>query len=162
MPGVDGITANMLKLSSLAFRTKLTELVNEIIQEGEVPESLFIGKMTLIDKKEPSLLVGKKCPLCVTSVMLRLVTKILHARMDKVCEREGFYGKVQYGFRKGRSTSECVFMLLAAIRKAKKKKQVLTIAFFDIAKAYNSVNKETRLDWIWRQGQKLNLVSVLQ
>ena len=45
-PGVDGITANILKLSSLAFRTKLTELVNEIIQEGEVPESLLIGKMT--------------------------------------------------------------------------------------------------------------------
>ena len=160
-PGVDGITANMLKLSSLAFRTKLTELVNEIIQEGEVPESLLIGKMTLIDKKEPSLQVGKKRPLCVSSVMLNVITKILHTRMDKICEREGFYGEVQYGFRKGKSTSDCVFMLLAAIRKAKKKRQVLTIAFCDIAKAYDSVNREllyTKLDSIGFGGKIKRLI----
>ena len=39
--GVDGITSNMLKLFSLAFRTKLMDLVNDVLQFGEVPESLL-------------------------------------------------------------------------------------------------------------------------
>lgn len=52
--------------------------------------------------------------------------------MNKVCEAKGYYGTIQYGLRSGRSTSDCVFMLLAAIGKAKKKRQVISFAFSDI------------------------------
>ena len=100
---------------ALAFLTNL--------QEGKVPESLQTGKMTLIDKKKPSLLVSGKQPLTVSSVVLSIITKVIHSRMDPICEREGFYGPVQFGFRKGKSTSDCVFILLSAIRRAKKKNQ---------------------------------------
>ena len=49
---------------------------------------------------------------------------------------------VQYGFRKNRSTSDCIFILLAAFRRAKRKGQIIFIACCDIAKAYDSVNRE--------------------
>ena len=39
--------------------------------------------------------------------------------MEKVCEQEGLYGLLQYGFRKGKSTSDCAFVLLAAVQRAK-------------------------------------------
>ena len=80
-PGIDGILSTMVKNTSTKFVEKLT---------GDVPEILQTGKMTLIDKKEPSLEASKKLPLTVSSVI--------------VCERENFYGFVQYGFRKNRST----------------------------------------------------------
>ena len=105
-------------------------------------EPLLVGRMTLIDKKLPSLLVSNKRPLTVSCVILSVITKIMHGRMDKICENNGYYGTVQYGFRSGRSTSDCVFMLLAAVRKAKKKGHSVSIAFCDIAKAYDSVNRE--------------------
>ena len=73
------------------------------------------GRMTLIDKKQPSQLVSGKGPLTVSSVILNIFTKIVHKCMDKVCEEEGYYGPLQ----SGRSTTDCVFILLAAIRKAK-------------------------------------------
>ena len=56
---------------------------------------------------------------------------------------------MQYGFRSGRSTSDFVFMLLSAIRKPKKKRHTVSIAFCHIAKAYDWVNCEllyTKLD----------------
>ena len=84
----------------------------------------------------------QKRPLTVLCVMLSIITKVLHGRMDKICESKGYYGIIQYGFRSGRSTSDCVFMLLAAIRKAKSKVHIILIAFCDIAKAYDSVNRE--------------------
>ena len=117
-PGTDNLTTSMIKHAgpgALAFLTNL--------QEGKVPESLQTGKMTLIDKKKPSLLVSGKQPVTVSSVVLSIITKVIHSRMDPICEREGFYGPVQFGFRKGKSTSDCVFILLSAIRRAKKKNQ---------------------------------------
>jgi len=141
-PGVDNLTPAMLKLAGPEAMKFTTSLINQILSEGRVPESLQTGKMTLIDKKKPSLLVTGKRPLTVSSVLLSLITKIIHARMDPICEREGFYGPVQFGFRRGRSTSDCVFVLLAAIRKAKKKNHTISLAFCDIAKAYDSVNRE--------------------
>ena len=139
-PGVDGVTSSMLKLAGPLFISMFTDLVNTAFKEGQVPESLAVGKMTLIDKKAPSLFVKDKRPLTVSSVLLSVITKILHGRLDPICEAEGYYGAVQYGFRKNLSMSDCVFILLAAIRRAKRKGQ--TISFCDIAKAYDSVDRE--------------------
>ena len=141
-PGVDGVTVSMLRYAGPLLVALMTDLVNQILREGQVPEALLVGKMTLIDKKQPSLIVTQKRPLTVSCVMLSVITKVLHGRMDKICESKGYYGNIQYGFRSGRSTSDCVFMLLAAIRKAKSKGHTISIAFCDIAKAYDSVNRE--------------------
>ena len=160
-PGVDNITSSMLKLAGPEALKFITSLVNDILREGKVPESLLTGKITLIDKKKPSLLVLGKRPLTVSSVLLNLITKIVHARMDLICKREGFYGPVQFGFRKGISTSDCVFILLAAIRRAKKKNHTISLAFCDITKPYDSVNQELmylKLDSLRFGGQVKGLI----
>ena len=160
-PGVDNVTVAMLKHAGPCFVSMLTEVINAALHEGKVPDSLLVGRMTLIDKKLPSLLVSNKRPLTVSCVILSVITKIMHGRMDKICERNGYYGSVQYGFRSGRSTSDCVFMLLAAVRKAKKKGHSVSIAFCDIAKAYDSVNREllyVKLDTIGFGGKVKSLI----
>ena len=96
-------------------------MVNRCLKEGETPEQLNVGKMTLIDKKEPSLRVDKKRPLTVSSQIQSVITRLLADRMDKVCERNNLYGSTQFGFRSGKSTTDCVFLLLAALRKARQK-----------------------------------------
>ena len=141
-PGVDGVTPMMLKCAGPVLLNQLTELFNAILGEGCVPEALAVGKMTLIDKKSPSLNVSDKRPLTVSSVILSVFTKVLHGRLDMICEEEDYYGEVQYGFRSGRSTTDCIFMLLAAVRRAKRNHQVISVAFCDIAKAYDSVDRE--------------------
>ena len=81
--------------------------------------------------------------------------------MDPICEKKNYYGDIQYGFRSNRSTSDCVFMLLAAIRRAKKKGYRISIAFCDIAKAYDSVNLELlyiKLDSIGFGGKVKSLI----
>ena len=89
-PGVERVTTRMLKHASDQFKLMLTDLLNSILTEGEVPQALLISKMTLIDKKEPSLLVNKKRLLCVTSTLLSTLTKIVHSRMDRVCEQQRY------------------------------------------------------------------------
>ena len=67
------------------FINRLTDLVNSILTDGVALESLLTGKMTLIDKKSPSLLVTNKRPLTVSSAIFSDVTKLIHSRMDPIC-----------------------------------------------------------------------------
>ena len=81
--------------------------------------------------------------------------------MNPICEREGYYGPVQYGFRTGRSIADCVLIILAAIRKAKAKNQAVSLAFCDIAKAYDSVDRELmycKLDAVGFGGRVKSLI----
>ena len=109
--------------------------------QGETPQCLNTGKMTLIDKKQPSLRISNKRPLTVSQIQ-SVITRVLATRMDQVCERENLYGATQFGFRSGKSTTDCIFLLLAAQRKARKKKYEISIAFGDLQKAYDSVDRE--------------------
>ena len=139
----------------------LTDMFNHMLRSGSVPESLQTGKMTLIDKKQPSLEVKGKQPLTVSSLILNLFTKIVHSRMDPICEREGYYGPVQYGFRAGRSTADCVLIILAALCKANAWNQSVSLAFCDIAKAYDSVDRELlycKLDAVGFGGKVKSLI----
>ena len=142
-PGVDEIPTLLYKNASELFNRKLTELVNICLETGETPECLNTGKMTLIDKKEASLKISNKRPITVSNLMLSVITKTINYRMLKICERENLFGDTQYGFRPGRSTTDCIFLLLAAVRKAKKKKYRISVAFCDLQKAYDSVDRET-------------------
>ena len=163
-PGIDGVSCQMLVYAGQEALDLLTCMYNNMLRLGTVPEMLSIGRMTLIDKKLPSQVVTGKRPLTVSSVVLNLFTKIIHERMDRICEEEGYYGPIQFGFRSGRSTTDCVFILLAAIRKAKKRNHVISLAFCDIAKAYDSVNREllyTKLDAVGFGGRVKSIIQAM-
>ena len=49
--------------------------ITEILESGEVPSVLLTGKMTLIDKKKPSLEVSEKRPLTVPNLFLSVLTR---------------------------------------------------------------------------------------
>ena len=81
--------------------------------------------------------------------------------MSKICERENLYGPTQYGFRTGKSTMDCIFLLLGAVRKARRTRQKISVAFCDLQKAYDSVNREVlykKLESVGFGGRTLSLI----
>ena len=62
--------------------------------------------------------------------------------MDQICEKENNYESTQFRFRSGKSTRDCIFLLLAALRKARKMKYQMSIVFCDLQKAYDSVDRD--------------------
>ena len=61
----------------------MIDLVHQVLTDGTVSEALLVGKMTLIDKKAPSLLVNQMRPLTVSCGMLKIITKVLRCYMDE-------------------------------------------------------------------------------
>ena len=55
-------------------------------------------------------------------------------KMTNIVESNQMLGPEQYGFRKGRSTSDAVFVLTSLLQKAKGKSWQYSAAFVDIAK----------------------------
>ena len=102
-----------------------------------------------------------KRPITVSSLMLSVITKSINYRMLKICERENLFGDTQYRFRPARLTTNCIFLLLAAVRKAKKKKYRISVAFCDLQKTYNSIDREIlykKLEYSGFGGKVLQLV----
>ena len=67
-----------------------------------------------------------------------------------------------YGFRAGRSTSDCIFLLLAAVRKARRKKYKISVAFCDLKKAYDSVDREILYDVLTDSGFGGKVLDIVQ
>ena len=64
----------------------------------------------------------------------------------EVLETNNLLGEIQNGFRKGRCGSDNVFVLNTILWKAKALRQKVHLGFVDVAKAYDSVNR----DILWR------------
>ena len=101
--GADDVLAAMMMGTSSKMITLLTLVTNESLADGCVLGLLQTGKSTLIDKKEPSLDDTKKRPITVSSVVLSIITKMIHKCRNAICECEVLYGPVEYGFRRKRS-----------------------------------------------------------
>ena len=61
-------------------------------------------------------------PLTVPSNFLRVLTLRLCDKITKIVEEKKLLGKEQFGFRKGRSTADAVFILSTMFQKAKAKR----------------------------------------
>ena len=65
---------------------------------------------------------GNYRPLTVPSNMLRILTLRMCDKMTKLVEENKLLGEEQFGFRRGRSTSDAVFILSTMFQKAKAKR----------------------------------------
>ena len=98
-------------------------------------------------------MLGNYRPITVIISMASLYSKVLNARLTQVVERHDLLGDVQGGFRKGRGGADNIFVLHTLLWKARAKNQSAHLAFLDISKAYDSVNREV----LWAKLTKLGI-----
>ena len=121
-PGYDHISPRLVKNGGRNLIVVLTDIFNSIIKEGLVPESLNQGIMNLIPKEKSALTLKQRRPLTISSIIVGMFTSRTAKLLSKVAEREDHLSDSSFGFREGRSTTDCIFLLNTIIQKAKKKK----------------------------------------
>jgi hypothetical protein len=93
--------------------------------------------------------------------------KIILTRLEYWAKKYGILSPMQYGFRKGRQTRDCVALLSTAIQTYFEYKQQTLVGFLDISGAYDNVlidkstikcirhscQRELRVMWnlLWRK-----------
>ena len=140
-PGIDSITAELLK-ADIEFSTqKVHQLLQKIWQQEKIPMNWKKGLIIKLAKKGNL----KDCKNSRGITLLSVVGKILgRIIIDRI--RRGIDSRLrkeQAGYRRGRGTTEQVFILRNIIEQVNEWQATLHLTFVDFEKAFDSVHRES-------------------
>ena len=116
-------------------------LLNTCMKQCKVPEDWRTGLIVPIwkrkgDAQDP----GKYRGITLPSHIMKLLERILDKRLRERVEPE--LGEEQLGFRKGRGTTDGMFLLRQLVEKRLEKQGHMALAFVDLEKAFDTVPRK--------------------
>jgi len=144
-PGIDGITAEMLKYGGEAISDWMHAMCILAWKEGRVPQDWT--KATIVpvykgkgDKSE----CGSYRGISLLSIPSKVYGKILIRRVQEITN--GKVSEEQGGFRTGKGCVDQIFNMRMVIEKMLAKDKKVYAAFMDLEKAYDRVDWEAMWD----------------
>ena len=127
-PGNDNLIAEVFKNSFDIISPFLLSLYNKLFSEGIFPQSWGEGILVPIFKggnPEAKNFRG----ITLNNIISKLYSKILVNRLTKWCDSHQKFIDNQFGFQKGKSTIDCIFILHAFISKTLANKKKIMLLF---------------------------------
>ena len=84
-------------------------------------------------------------PITQTPIFAKKIEKIIHNRIMSYFVDNDILSVFQYGFRKGKSTSQAIFDLIKYIYSGLNRKKLIGTVCLDVAKAFDCLNNEILL-----------------
>ena len=91
------------------------KIVNEIFSSGEYPESWGQGIIAPIFKSGDENLAKYYRAITISNVFSKIYSQILLNRLTKWSDKNDILNNTQFGFQKGKSTVDCIFILHSII-----------------------------------------------
>ena len=144
-PGVDGITSEMLKCGGECLLEWLRRVCNVCLLNGKVPNDWMRAIIVPIYKGKGD---RSDCRnyrgISLLSIPGKVYGRILIEKVRSMTE--GLIGEEQCGFRSGRGCVDQVFVLKQMSEKCVDKNKSLYVAYMDLEKAYDRIDREA----MWR------------
>jgi ribonuclease HI len=151
-PGPDTVHPLFLKEGSDSMHRSVLALCNLSWRAGKLPRLWKCANVRPINKgtrdKSPS---GYR-PISLTSVVAKLLERMLHVRLYAFATRLNLLPPAQSGFRHRHSVLDCLTRLTMAAHSAFAKRNVVVAAFVDLEKAYDTVWRDALLVKLHRWG----------
>ena len=162
-PGLDGIAYSMIKNSHRSLRAQILQTFNEIFQKGVFPDAWRIAAIIPIPKpnKDHSTPLNFR-PISLTSCLCKLLEKMVNSRLMWFLERNECLKDIQAGFRKGRSTTDCIVQITNDMQQTILNKKHTIAVFFDLQKAYDTTWRRGILNRLFNYGLRGNLPIFIQ
>lgn len=159
-PGPDGIPSELLKCPEL--RDEIYAIILEIWERETVPSSWKNSNIVTIYKnKGEKSNCGNSRGISLLSHAGKVLTKIMLKRLvTHVSER--LLPETQNGFRSERGTVDMMFAARQLQEKCREQNRDLYVAFVDLSKAFDTVNREMLWGMLGRYGCPEKFVSVLR
>src|SRR6218665_2944796 len=150
--GLDDIDPQLAKYAIEAISIPLTEIINSLIEKGVVPNILKIAKITPIFKAGDRTQLSNYRPISILPYFSKFFEKIIYRRFMSYLISKKFLFKSQYGFRTGHSTYMAVMEMYDKISEAMEENHFSMGVFFDLSKAFYTVNHEILLSKLEHYG----------
>lgn len=160
--GLDKINNLVLKHLPPTIIEIMTDCFNDIVRTGVIPEQWKLCKVIPLQKPgKPTGLASSKRPISIFGKVRRLFESAFLDSFDRWAEHEKILSPTQYGFRKGKSTRDCVAILMTDIKNAFQEKKMVGAVFLDITAAYDNVNIERFVQYANYLGLPMNISTLL-
>jgi hypothetical protein len=138
--GYDGVSSEILKIIKDVIVPYLTYIFNTCMENGIFPDAFKKSVLIPIHKSGNKNCLDNYRPISILTVFSKLFEKIINSRIYSFLETHNILADSQYGFRRGRSTSDAVHDLTDfVVHKLDERKRCLTI-FLDLKKAFDTVS----------------------
>ena len=138
------------------------DLFNAIFESGYFPESWSLGYIVPLHKKGNIGDVNNYRGITLVSCMAKLFTSILNKRISLFCESNNVISDSQFGFRKGMSTVDALFVLMSVVQKYLNDNKRLYGAFVDMKKAFDSVNRNALWLKLYKTGIQGKMLRIIK
>lgn len=137
--GPDEIHPFTLKKLARVLNKPLEIIYNASLHAGRVPKTWKSGNITAIFKKGSKSDPGNYRPVSLTSVICKLMEKLIRAEVVKHMEKNKLFSKKQFGFLKGRSTTLQLLKVLDEWTEILDNGGTIDVVYMDFMKAFDKV-----------------------
>lgn len=138
--GLDFINAKLLHDISPFISVPLAYIYNISLASGSVPDNLKIAKVIPIFKQGEPDRPNNYRPISLLSIFNKIFEKIIAKRLLLFWNKHNVLNQHQFGFRSGHSTTLALINILDDIYKMIDSGEFVMAIFFDIKKAFDTVN----------------------
>lgn len=153
--GPDDLAPELLKKGGQIIINWLKNIYTQAWETETIPEEWEQNIIAPIYKKGDTTDVGNYRTICLSSVALKIYSRILEKRLRSQMEHR--LEEEQGAFRPGRQTQDHIFSVRATIEKMMEKNRNLYLAFLDLKAAFDQVPRPQ----IWATLEKLEVTPKL-
>ena len=159
--GHDGISNIFIKFFSPILSEVLASLINRSMMSGVFPDIFKIAKVCPIHKSGSKQNPGNYRPISVLPSLSKVIEKTLHKRLVNFLENSKQLCANQFGFRAKKSTIDALVNTVEKIRKCLDENKKITTVFFDLSKAFDTVDHKILLNKLENYGIRGSALSMI-
>ena len=157
--GPSGVTADQLRSLDEEGLSWLMELLKKIVYDGEIPSDWTKSCIVPIYKEKGDPMECKNYRgIKLLEHGLKVLERILDMRLRSLVEID----EDQFGFRRGKGTTEAIFIVTQIQEKTLEKQEKLYYAFLDLEKAYDRVPRDIIYWSLRKKGVPEALVRIVE
>ena len=159
-PGVDNISAEMLKASPPIALDQLLNICNQTLDQCQAPSDWKRALLAKIPKKGDPSVCDNYRRISLLSVPYKIFCRMLLMRMQEGVENK--LREEQAAYRRGRGTTEQIFILRNILEQSAEWQTPLYVGFIDFKKAFDSVRRDKLWNILRHYGIPDNFVNIIQ
>ena len=140
----------------------ILDIFNTILSSGFFPEQWMEGIIIPLFKKNDPNDVNNYRGITLVSCLSKIFTSVINKRLVDWTESHNVISDAQFGFRKGRSTVDAIFVLNSIISEILNKNGRLFCAFIDYKKAFDSIYRNGLWYKLYRLGVNGKLLRIVR
>lgn len=145
--GPDHIRPIELKIAASSVAPSVTELINESLATGQLPDDFKTADLIPIFKpgKSDTTIPANYRGISLTCTLSKVLERVVHDQLLQFLNDVEALSDMQFGFRKGRSCSDLLTCIVDDWHHAQDAKRHTAVVFIDLSKAFDNVCHESLL-----------------